>query len=303
MDNGRAGLLMVAAMALFAVEDALLKSLSGRMPVGQLLLMLGLGGGLVLGLYARWKGVAVFSRRALEGAVLVRNLSEFVAALGLLTALSLVPLSVVSAIIQAVPLAVTLGGALFLGERVGWRRWLAVCLGLAGVLLILRPGTGGFDANALWAVLGVAGLAARDLATRRLGRSVATEQLSVWGFLVLVPAGLMLLAVQGPPVALDGADSLRMLAVLALGTVGYTLMTLATQVGDLSAIAPLRYSRLAFAMLIALIVFDERPDAMTLAGAALVVGSGLYALMREARLRRAARRAAAPPSPAGPAPL
>ena len=302
MDNGRAGLLMVAAMALFAVEDALLKSLSGRMPVGQLLVMLGIGGALVLWPFAARRGVPILTARALQGAVLVRNGAEFLAAMGMLTALSLVPLSTVSAIIQAVPLAVTLGGALVLGERVGWRRWLAVSVGMVGVLMILRPGTAGFDANALWAVLGVAGLAARDLATRRLGRSVATEQLTVWGFLVLVPAGLLLLAFSEPPAAIGGADALRMLVVLALGTVGYTLMTLATQVGDLSAIAPLRYSRLAFALLIAAVVFGERPDALTLAGAALVVGSGLYTLMREAALRRAARRAAAP-SPAEPAPL
>ena len=303
MDNTRAGLLMVAAMAIFAVEDALLKVLSGSVPVGQLLVMMGVGGGLVLWPFARRRGVPILTGAALRGAVLVRNLAEFVAAVGFITALSLIPLSTASAILQAVPLAVTLGAALFLGETVGWRRWLAVAVGLLGVLMILRPGTDGFDANALWAVVGVTGLAARDLATRRIGRSVATEQLTVWGFLALIPAGLLLLALSGPPVTVGARDGLMLLAVLVLGTVGYTVMTLATQVGDLSAIAPLRYSRLAFAMAIAALAFGERPDAWTVAGAGLVVGSGLYTLVREARLRRAARRAAAPPSPAVPPPV
>lgn len=290
---------MAGSMGLFALEDAVIKRAAAELPVGQILFMLGAAGFLVLAAIARARDVAVLSRRLAAPAVLVRNIAELFGTVGFVTALSLIPISTASVILQASPLVVTMGAALILGERVGWRRWTAILAGLAGVIVILRPGLAGFDANALWAVLGVIGLSLRDLSTRRVPADVTTLQLSAWAFAAVGLAGLLLslglatsMATPSPRTAVELAFG------LGFGLVGYAALTAAVRMGDLSVVAPFRYTRIVFALALGLLLFGERPDAPMLVGAALIVGSGLYTLVREARLRR--RRA---PSPAAPAPL
>jgi drug/metabolite transporter (DMT)-like permease len=286
MGNLRASLLMVGAMAGFAVEDAIIKYLSALMPVGQIVLVIGLGGGGVFCALARARGLRVLSPEALRGAVLLRNLAEMVSAALVVLAIALVPLAVVTAILQAMPLVVTLAAALFLREPVGWRRWSAILVGFAGVLMILRPGSAEFDPAALLAVAAVLALTARDLATRRVPAGVHSLQLTAWGFASVVPAGLLLLAVvYEPPVAPSAIEWAWLLAGLTAGIFAYAALVGATRMGDIAVTTPFRYSRLVFAMAIGVAVFGERPDAMTLAGSALVVGAGLFTLWRELRLR------------------
>jgi drug/metabolite transporter (DMT)-like permease len=294
--NFRAGLLMVASMGIFSIEDAIIKVISREIPVGQILLVLGLGGMLVLSVFARSRGVPVFGRALLLPPMLLRNAGEFAGTIGFVTAIATIPLVTASVIIQAMPLLVTMGAALFLGERVGWRRWTAIFVGLTGVLVVLRPGLEGFRPEALWAVLGAFGLSLRDLATRRIPPDVPTLMLTVWGFGALVPAGGLLLALGQAPAWPSHGAALGLLATLALGLVGYSVFTIALRLGELSVIAPLRYSRIVFALILGTLFFSESPDAATLFGAALIVGAGLYTLAREARLARG-------PSPAPDAPL
>ena len=141
-DNLRGMALMTLAMALFAAADAFIKVLSATHPQGQIILVAGIGGTLAFALAVRLSGQAPVTRDILHPAVLARVGTEAVGTIGVVMALALAPLSVVVAILQSVPLIVTLGAALILGEAVGWRRWLAIALGMAGVLLILRPGGG-----------------------------------------------------------------------------------------------------------------------------------------------------------------
>lgn len=286
MHNLRASLMMVAAMAGFAVEDAVIKHLAGQMPVGQVMVVLGLGGFLAFGMIARTRGLRLFVPEALRGAVLIRNLCEIVGAGGVVLAIALVPLATVTAILQAMPLVVTLGAALFLGEAVGWRRWGAILAGLAGVLVILRPGAADFDPAALVAVVAVLGLAGRDLATRRVPVRVDSVQLAGWGFGMLVPAGLVVMALGAAPVAPSPVQWFWLTAALAAGMVGYGALVAATRLGDIAATVPFRYSRLVFAMFIGFVFFGERPDGWTLAGSVLVVGAGLFSFWRELRLQR-----------------
>ena len=284
MDNGRGILLMVLAMAAFAVEDAVLKAVSEALPVGQIIATLGLGGGLVFGLLCAWRGEPVASRDLLAGPVMLRNANEMVSTAAYVTALSLIPLSTASAILQGVPLAVTAGAAFLLGERVGWRRWSAVVVGLGGVLLIVRPGMEGFRPASLLAVLALLTLAARDLATRRTPDRVSTVQLSAWGFASLVPTGAALLVLSGQRVAMPDAGTALLLAgAMSAGMVAYWAIASAMRAGEASAVAPFRYARLLFALVIAALFFGERPDAATLLGAAVVIASGLYGFTRERR--------------------
>lgn len=289
MENMRGAALMVAAMAFFSIEDMFIKWLSqSGVPLGQILFILGIGGATVFGLVARARGEAVFSPLFWARAVVLRNIGEIVGTLGFVTAIALTPISSASAIFQANPLAVTLGAALFLGEKVGWRRWAAILVGFFGVLLIVRPGTEAFDPLSLFAVVAVIGLALRDLATRVVKPSVTSFQLSTWGFSTLIPAGLFLFWFTGaPPVAMVGWQVGTMAAALGCALFGYYAIVGAMRLGEVSFVTSFRYSRLVFALIIGTAFFVETPDAMTLIGSALIVGSGLYALLRERQLKRA----------------
>lgn len=278
---------MLAAMVFFAVEDVLLKQLSTAMPVGEVLALTGAGGGLVFSVIAWMRGVPVLSRSLLLPPVLLRNACEAVGSTAFVTALALTTLSGVSAILQATPLATTLGAALFLGESVGWRRWTAIAIGFTGVLLIIQPGTTGFEPASLLALVAVVTLATRDLASRAVPSSIASLQLAAWGFLSLVPAGLVASLVMGTPATMPGpAQWSKLVAVLVVGCLGYYAIVAATRVGEVSAVVPFRYTRLVFAMILGYYVFGERPNGLMLAGAAVVVGTGLYTIWRTAVVAR-----------------
>lgn len=287
-DNLRGGLLMTASMAAFSVEDTLIKGLAGTIPTGQIVATLGLTGALALAVIARSRGAPLWGRFVWHPMVLLRNAGEMTGAIGFITALVLLPLSVASALFQSLPLVMTMGAALFLGERVGWRRWSAIAVGFVGVLVILRPTGAGFD---LWAaaasMLAVASLAVRDLATRRIGGGVQSLSLAVWGSAAFVPAGAILMLVGGQEPVWPAPAQWGLLGTAsALGVAGYWLMVVATRVGEVSAVIPYRYSRILFSLILGAVVFGERPDLAVYLGSALIVGSGLYTFVRERARRR-----------------
>ncbi|MDN5568148.1 MAG: DMT family transporter [Paracoccus sp. (in: a-proteobacteria)] len=286
-DNGRASLSMSAAMAMFAFEDAFIKTLTQTMPVWQLLAMTGLAAMGVFWLRLARRGHAMWTRALLHPMAVLRNVGEIIGAFGFVTALALGELASTSAILQVLPLTLVLGAALFLGEKVGWRRWLSVAIGFAGVLLILRPGTAAFHPSMLWAVMGVLGLTLRDLATRLIPKGVPSDQLSASAYGAMVPAGLVLAALGDAPAIMPDLGQMGLLlGTLVFGVLGYTALVTASRIGEASVVAPFRYSRLAFALIVALVVFGERPDMAMLAGAALIAAAGGYAMWREAGLRR-----------------
>jgi len=298
MDNLRGILLMVAAMAGFAVEDALIKAAATEVPTGQILVALGLGGATVFGVWARARGERLFAPAMFAAPMLLRNGAEVIGSVCFVTAITLVPLATIAAILQATPLAVTLGAALFLGAPVGWRRWMAILIGLGGVLLILRPGMAEFQPAALFAVVTVVALAIRDLGTRVAPAAVSSIVISSWGFAMVALAGLVLLPLGGGPVAPSPPAWAMLAGALAFGCAAYYAITAAMRVGEVAVVTPFRYTRLLFAMILGLVIFGERPDGWTLVGAAIIIASGLYTLARERRLARAARapHAAAPAS-------
>jgi drug/metabolite transporter (DMT)-like permease len=286
MDNIRGAGLMVAAMLLFALEDMLIKIMAASLPIGQIVGMLGLGSALLVAMGLRLQRQALFTREMLTPAIALRAFGELVGTIGFVTAIALIPLSTASAILQATPLFVTLGAALVFGEPVGWRRWSAVLVGFCGVLLIIRPGLEGFSWLSLFALQGVVGLGIRDLATRRVPRSTSSLQLSFWAFLVLIPAAGLMIWANDEPLILPEVSALGFfLAALLIGIVAYYCIVAATRLGDVSFVSPFRYSRIVFALVIGVWVFGERPDALTLTGAAIIVLSGLYTLWREQIVR------------------
>ena len=284
MENLRAIALMVLSMAGFAIEDMLIKYIALEMPTGQFLMLIGAGGALIFTLMAWRQGQAVLSADFLRPTIIIHNLGEVIGTLGFVTALVLTPLSSASAILQATPLAVTLGAALFLREAVGWRRWSAILIGFCGVVAVIRPGLEGFQPASLFAVLGVIGLATRDVATRATPATISSLVLSAHGFGMLVPAGAFLLWISGGAVAPSAQGYGLLFAALIIGVSAYYALTLSMRLGDVAVVTPFRYVRLVFALFIGVTVFHEQPDAWTLGGAAIIILSGLYTFFRERQL-------------------
>ncbi|MGC1260920.1 MAG: DMT family transporter [Jannaschia helgolandensis] len=289
-DTLRGAALMVGSMACFALEDGLIKALSGTFPAAQIIWMLGLGGSLAFVGWLIATGQTVWSPHYLRPQVLLRSGFEVAGTLCFVSALALIPLATASAVIQATPLVVAMGAAVFLGARVGWRRWLAIGVGFAGVLIILRPGSAAFDPATLLAVGGMLGLAARDLVTRTMPGIVSGARLSLHAFASLVPAGLLLQFLTGASWVIPDAAQIGILAVaVAVGMVGYLAIVGATRLGDISVVSSFRYSRMLFALIVGMVAFGERPDALMIVGVVIVIGSGVFTLLREARLRAASQ--------------
>ncbi|MDT1062895.1 DMT family transporter [Paracoccus sp. CPCC 101403] len=292
-ENFRAAMLMLVSMVLFAAEDMFIKLLSAELPFAEVLGIVGLLGLICFWTALRLQGGRLWTRDLLRPLVVLRNLSEAVGSIGIVVALALTELSSTSAIMQALPLAIVLGAALFLGEPVGWRRWTAIAAGFVGVLLVLRPGLSSFEPASLMALVAVVGLAARDIATRRIPSQIHSLQLAASAFFAILVASIAMGLVLGQEFVMPTPrQGLLFIACMAVGVGGYALLVTATRLGEASALAPFRYARLVFALTLAVIVFGERPDTLTLTGAAIIVASGCYAMWREAVLRRRQLRAA-----------
>ncbi|GGA14522.1 DMT family transporter [Neptunicoccus cionae] len=293
-DTLRAILMMILSMAAFAATDMFVKLASLTLPPSQVMFSMGIGGTILFGLLTKASGTPVLSRRILHPAILSRGVAEIIAACGFLMALTILPFSTASSILQVTPLLVTLGAALFLRETVSWRRWSAIFIGMSGVLIILNPFAETteahpalFSTGSLLAIIGVFGLAGRDLSTRFIPKDVPNLQASTWGFFTVAIAGVILSLFstqwQMPNLLTWG----YICGLVAFSGIGYFAITSAMRIGDISAVAPFRYSRIIFAFTLSVIVFDEVLTLQTLFGAAVIVAAGLYVWLRERRLARA----------------
>ncbi len=287
MNNVHGILLIIGSMAAFAIEDMFIKYLSVSVPTGQILIALGVVCGLSFAVLSVATRKRIFDPAAWTLLPLARAASEGVGAVLFVTALSLIDLSTVAAVFQALPLAVTMGAALFLGEMVGWRRWSAIGVGFLGVLMIIRPGLAGFQPETLLVVATVFLIAARDLITRKLDVRVASSVVAMQAYIAAIVAGVVLMITTGQSVVpVQSSQVLPYLAAFVFSMLGYYGIVAGMRLGEASAMMPFRYTRLVFSMIAGVLMFNERPDAMTLAGATLIIGSGLYTFVRERRLAR-----------------
>jgi drug/metabolite transporter (DMT)-like permease len=285
MDNLRGILWMIAAMAGFALEDAFIKLAAGTLALGPIVAVFGLGGFLFFAGLTRARGQPLVTPDTFARPVVARAVFEVIGRTGYFLGITLTPLSNASAILQASPLFVTLGAALFFGERVGWRRWAAIVAGFMGVLIVLRPGLDGFTPASLFTLIGTLGFAARDLGTRAAPKTLSNLQLAVYGFAVLIPTGLALTLFTGTGRLPDAQGAAFMAAAIVCGIAGYYSITSAMRVGEVAVVTPFRYTRLLFALILGFLIFAERPDAATLIGGAIIVASGVYTIVRSARTR------------------
>jgi drug/metabolite transporter (DMT)-like permease len=275
---------MTAAMAGFAVSDMFIKLASAQLGIGYILLIMGCGGVPIFLFMAARAKAAVFSRAFFHPAVIARNLSEVVGTYCIITALSLIPLSTVSIIIQVNPIVVTLGAALFLGAPVGPWRWGAIIVGFLGVLLILNPASAEMDPNVWYALVAVMGLAGRDLATRKAPSSIPTLALATYGFMMLIPLGLLIIVLQPSVPQVDTRIVLLMLATITSTVSGYYAITAAMRVGDIATVTPFRYTRILFGVALGMLVFGEKLPVSAIIGVLIVCAAGTFIVLRERRL-------------------
>lgn len=284
-ENSRGALLMSLAMAAFTCNDALTKSVSPDLTAAQIMMIRGVMTMAIVYAASLYLGVSFQFRAMTQPLILIRTACEIGATLTFLSALAHIDFAMLSSIMQSLPLVVTLGAALFLGEPVGWRRWTAIGVGLIGVLIILRPGPDGFTPASLYAIAAMFFTAARDLITRRINSTVPTLMVTFFTCLANTVVGALLIVPMGgwQPVS---ASSLGHLAVASLLVfAGYQAIVKSMRGGEISFIAPFRYTGLLWALAIGTLVFGEHPDAYMLLGAAIVIGSGLYSFYRERKRR------------------
>lgn len=286
-DNLRGAALMSASMLSFVINDTIMKIMLDDIPFYQAIFLRGIGATLCLVILARaMRSLTLRIPPSDRLLVLLRTLSEVAAAYFFIKALSVMPLANATAILQALPLTVTLAGAIFLREQVGWRRMTAILLGLVGVLLIIRPGPEGFTSGSVYALMAVLVVTIRDIATRRMSKDVPSLTVAV-----SAAVGVTIFAAIGHTtetwVPLTTTTVLLLLGSIASIFFAYICSVGAMRVGDISFSAAFRYTSMIWALLLGLLVFGDFPDPVTLVGALIVVASGLYTFYRERhRLRQ-----------------
>lgn len=287
--NGIA-MMLLAGLA-YIVNDTLIKLASTHLPTGQIIVVRGsfavvfiLGLLFVTGAWRKWRWLG--DRR-----VLTRSLSDTAATLLYLIALFNMPIADISATYQTVPLLTTAAAAIFLGERVGWRRWIAIAMGFVGVIIIMRPGAAGFDIYFLVAFASMALITLRDLVTRRM-RTGTPTLVVVSGATIGVWLLGIAMSLTEDWVAPTGKEWVLLTIAGVLLLAGHGFMVLAMRHGAIAVVAPFRYAVVVYALLIGYFVWDDVPDVYMLTGTAIVVVTGIYSFYREHRIAAAERAAA-----------
>ena len=270
---------MILAMAAFAAEDSAIKYISEKMPLGQVLLILGLGGSLIYIFLGAIFRKNIFNDKFLTWPMHLRIIFEIIGRIFYSLSLAFTSLASTTIILQATPIVVVIGASIFFKERISLVRWIAIITGLSGVLIILQPGVDSFSIMSCFAIIGMFGFAARDLASRAAPKSLNIYSLGVHGFLSLAVAGLILLYFSNRSIVLPDIQTCGLLLISILfGVIGYGALIKAMRIGEVSAITPFRYTRLIFGISIGVILFNEKISFSIILGCLVIVISGIFVL-------------------------
>ncbi len=284
----RAGLFMVLAMGSFVANDTIVKILGAHLPVGEIIALRGCMAMLMIGGICLRQGLLQDLPKLAQRNVLARSSLDVIATIAFVTALMHMPIANLTAVMQAVPLAVALLSMVFLREKVGWQRMAAIIAGFIGVLMIVKPSVNHAGIYELLTLLIVLSVALRDISTKRIPSRIPTFLVALGNAGFVTAGGLALAAFQGMVKPEPWELGLLALAAACLSS-GYLFMVATLRLGELSGTAPFRYSVMVFAIISGVLVFGQFPDSITMLGMALVVAAGLYAARREAK--QAARTA------------
>lgn len=279
--------LILAAILGFTLMDATAKHLTQTYPVGQVIWARFMGNLLIFALIFH-RHLPRLMRTRQPGLQFARALMQLGSVGLFFTSLAYIGLAEATAIMDLNPVLITLGAALFLGEKIGPRRVVGIVVALFGAMVIIRPGLGVFQPAALLPLAGAFTFAAGALLTRMVrGDSVVTSVL--WSAVVGTALTSVALPFVWQPVAASDLWAFGLLAIL--GTVSQYLLVRAFSQAEAGALAPFGYTGLVWAGLWGWLFFGQLPDIWTVTGATVIVLAGLYVWSREAQAARAARRA------------
>ncbi|MEO1919215.1 MAG: DMT family transporter [Paracoccaceae bacterium] len=285
-NNTKGAIFMMASMAGFVLNDTMIKLVSQDLDLFQAVFIRGIIATVLLA-FLTWKRGGLSYRPDPRDWKIIgwRTFAEIGATFCFLTALFNMPLANATAILQSLPLAVTLAASLFLGHKVGWRRYLAISLGFVGVLLIVRPGTDGFNVYALWALAAVGFVTLRDLLSYRLNSSTPSLFVAlIASFAIMAFSGSIAATQEWREVSPEIIAYLGAAAMFIL--VGYIAAISAMRHGEIAFVSPFRYSVLIWALLLGFFVFGDIPVGWTMVGTAIVVGMGIFTFYRERKMAR-----------------
>lgn len=287
---------MNLAMLVFTLNDTCMKAVTQTMPLFQAISLRGCLAtmGLVM-LALATRQLHLWPGRRDRAVITVRCVAEVLATVFFLAALMHMPLANLSAIMQSLPLAVTLAAALVFGDRIGWRRMTAILIGFVGVLIIVRPGPDGFD---IWSIMGLGSVVAvviRDLAARSLSPGIPSMTVAVWASASVTLMGFVGVNFEGWH-AISGREALLLAIAAANLIVGYQTVVMVMRTGDIGFVAPFRYMSLIWAILLGWFIFGTLPDLLTLIGAGIVIATGLFTLYRQQKLAQISKQAVEGPA-------
>jgi drug/metabolite transporter (DMT)-like permease len=284
--NRRGVLAMAAGMASFVSNDALVKFVSQTLPAAQLIFLRGVFATVLLLVLSQAVGELPRVHRLWDRKVIVRAAFDAFATMTYLTSLFHLPIGNATAINMATPLFITLFAVIAFKEQVGGGRWLAIATGFVGVLLVVQPTSSAFNAYALLCLGGTLLHASRDLITRVIDKSVPSILITLsTAIAVTLLSGVWCLFGEWKPV--NGQQLVLLACASVFLSGGYFLLTVAMRGGEMSLIAPFRYTGLLFALLLGYLVWGDVPNAVAWAGIGLLVAAGLYVLHGERSRPRA----------------
>lgn len=287
-ENFKAAALMTGSMAGYTFNDACMKVLSATMALEQAVFLRGVATCVLLYVLGRYLGTMRFDLSGRDWKLIgLRCAGEIGATYCFLTALFHMPIANVTAILQVLPLVVALAAWAFLSEPLGWRRLGAIGVGFIGVLLIIQPGAG-FSIWSLYALAAIGFITFRDLIVRKLSPETPSMTVALTtAASITIGFGVASAWVEWVPI--DGWSAAMLFLASFFIFLGYLFSVMVMRVGDIAFAAPFRYTGLIWALILGLVLFSEWPNQLTLIGAAIVVGTGLFTLFRE---QKAARRPA-----------
>ena len=285
-ENIRGALIMTICMSAFVLNDAFVRLAGDSLPLAQILFIRGLITTIVLLAFAICGGV--FSSTVSKNdkwRIFFRSIAEGFTAYFFLTAVMNMPFANVTAILQILPMTVTLAAAFVFKEKVGVFRSLLIIFGFLGVILIINPSADGFNLYAIYALIAVVLITTRDLITRKLSSEVPAILPTVSASIGVLLFSVILL-INTPLQPLNSQNSLFIFLAAFFIIFGYYTAVLVMRIGEISFISPFRYTAILFALILGLVFFDEKPDIIAFLGIVIVMLAGIVLMMRSSSVQK-----------------
>ena len=285
-ENFRGALLMMISMGAFVLNDAFVRLAGNTLPLGQILFIRGLLTTVLLLAFAFYGGVFKLTvSKADKWRIFFRSFAEALTAYFFLTAVMNMPFANVTAILQILPVTVTLAAAFVFKEKVGVFRITLIILGFLGVVLIINPSADGFNFYAFYALIAVLLITVRDLITRKLSSEVPTLIPTVSASIGVLLFSIILM-INTPLQSLNTQNSIYIILAAFFIIFGYYSAVLVMRSGEISFISPFRYTAILFALILGFIFFDEQPDKIALLGIVIVMLSGINLMIRNSSVKK-----------------